>query len=310
MKFKVLTIYALLFFSSLAARAQSSVLGKCYYAGGAVWVPIATAVNGAGQTNAPASFALYGKNSTTYYPLLCDANGNISAGAILGASIPTLATGYLHYDSGTGLLTWAAAGGISGSLTSGKMPVATGAKALADGPIDVGVTTPDTVTINAPGAGGLVLNASVGAASIGIFNSGTGGTTINDTGGGSVQIESGSDLDLMGAGSILMENTGPGGTFIFDNAGGGIQILDTGIATVSPGVTITSLNKITLGPLVAPFVVYSAAGTPLPAATAIAPGTEATVSDAVLPTYMGAYMSGGAVVCKVISDGVTGWFTH
>jgi hypothetical protein len=62
-------------------------------------------------------------------------------------------------------------------------------------------------------------------------------------------------------------------------------------------------------PLLIPQTPYSTAGTPLPDPTTVAPGTEATVSDALLPTYMGAYQSGGAVVCKVITDGATGWFT-
>lgn len=59
---------------------------------------------------------------------------------------------------------------------------------------------------------------------------------------------------------------------------------------------------------VAPKILYSAAGTPLPAATSGLKGARAVVSDATLPTYLGAYVSGGAVVAGVICTGA-GWVT-
>ncbi len=54
--------------------------------------------------------------------------------------------------------------------------------------------------------------------------------------------------------------------------------------------------------------IYSAAGTPLPAATTALKGTRAVVSDATAPTFLGAYVSGGAVVAPVLCNGTT-WVT-
>lgn len=59
---------------------------------------------------------------------------------------------------------------------------------------------------------------------------------------------------------------------------------------------------------VAPAVIYSAAGTPLPAASNALKGAVAVVSDATTPTYLGAYVSGGAVLAQVICTG-SGWVT-
>jgi hypothetical protein len=58
-----------------------------------------------------------------------------------------------------------------------------------------------------------------------------------------------------------------------------------------------------------PTTIYSAAGTPLPAATTALKGAKAVVSDATTPTYMAAYVSGGAVVVEVFCNGVA-WVTN
>ena len=57
-----------------------------------------------------------------------------------------------------------------------------------------------------------------------------------------------------------------------------------------------------------PPVLYSVAGTPLPAASSALKGARAVVSDATLPTLLGVYVGGGAVVCPVICNG-TAWVT-
>lgn len=54
--------------------------------------------------------------------------------------------------------------------------------------------------------------------------------------------------------------------------------------------------------------VYSAAGVPLPSASAVRKGYVLQVSDATTPTYLGAYVSGGSVAANVISTG-SGWVT-
>jgi hypothetical protein len=62
-----------------------------------------------------------------------------------------------------------------------------------------------------------------------------------------------------------------------------------------------------------PGVLYSAAGTPLPSCAVGIKGEQAVVSDATLPTYMGAYTSGGAITAAVICsyNGTTyAWLMH
>jgi hypothetical protein len=60
--------------------------------------------------------------------------------------------------------------------------------------------------------------------------------------------------------------------------------------------------------ILVPTLIYSVAGTPLPAASSALEGARAVVSDATLPTYLGAYLGGGAVVCPVFCNG-TAWVT-
>ena len=62
-----------------------------------------------------------------------------------------------------------------------------------------------------------------------------------------------------------------------------------------------------------PTTIYSAAGTALPACASGIVGTEAVVSDATSPSYMGAYTSGGTITTAVICsyNGTTySWLTH
>jgi hypothetical protein len=72
-------------------------------------------------------------------------------------------------------------------------------------------------------------------------------------------------------------------------------------ATTTPAVTLSQTRF-------EPTVLYSAAGTALPAASSGLKGQIAVVSDATTPTYLGTYTSGGAVVCAVICNG-TAWVT-
>jgi hypothetical protein len=63
------------------------------------------------------------------------------------------------------------------------------------------------------------------------------------------------------------------------------------------------------GTIYLPSVVYSAAGTPLPAASGPLTGARAVVSDqTTTPTFMGVYVSGGAIVSPVFCTGTT-WVT-
>ncbi len=82
----------------------------------------------------------------------------------------------------------------------------------------------------------------------------------------------------------------------------GNSAIDDGVTTVG---VVTSTK-----PVAAPYLqaktIYSAAGTPLPAASVALKGARATVSDATTPTFLATYASGGAVIAPVFCDG-TNW---
>lgn len=68
------------------------------------------------------------------------------------------------------------------------------------------------------------------------------------------------------------------------------------------GITGTTYNLSTYAPtanILNPSL-YSAAGSPLPACSALLQGNTASVKDATAPTFMGAYVSGGAITATVI----------
>ena len=94
------------------------------------WIPVAMSAIGTIYPGTPPSTGIYGSSNggSAWYPLQCDANGNLSAGSILGVTIPALSTGYLYYNSGTGLFTWAAGGG-GGITTNALTAAATGGAA-------------------------------------------------------------------------------------------------------------------------------------------------------------------------------------
>ena len=111
---------------------------------------------------------------------------------------------------------------------------------------------------------------------------------------------------LIGALGTSAVNTLP----LVEELQGGVPILGPSGVTDN-GTTLaykgTAIALVPSGP-VAPAVLYSAAGTPLPAASNALKGARAIVSDATTPTYLGAYVSGGAVVAGVICTGA-GWVT-
>lgn len=72
-------------------------------------------------------------------------------------------------------------------------------------------------------------------------------------------------------------------------------------ATTTPALTLSQTRF-------QPTVLYSAAGTALPAAATNLKGQIAVVSDATTPTYLGSYVSGGGVVTPVVCTG-TDWVT-
>ncbi|VVC05611.1 Uncharacterised protein [uncultured archaeon] len=112
-----------------------------------------------------------------------------------------------------------------------------------------------------------------------------------------------------------------GSTNKFNSYGSGANVFNsqpgagTGGAQFYSGGATTSVDVLNIdqyGALL-PKVVYSAAGTILPTCSSTYNGAELTVSDATTPTYMGTYVSGGAITAKVICsyNGTTySWLTH
>ncbi len=115
-------------------------------------------------------------------------------------------------------------GNLSGTLTAGKMPIASAAHTVVDGPIDHGVTTPAALTIK---------------------NTTAGGIAVDDSGGGGVQVSaSGADAVIQltnsgtgTAGNEIINEGGTGGTLVEDSGGGGITIFDNQ-AGGGPGVLL------------------------------------------------------------------------
>jgi hypothetical protein len=158
----------------------------------------------------------------------------------------------------------------------------------------------------------------------------TGCATIQDGMGSSTLTVAGTTEFLNGSSTavttISAPNVMPGKTLTLYAGGGPFTLAPGGgisfgglIAplTITTGGSVT-LTKFDLGPTwlvtsatgIGP---YSATGTPLPACASGIKGQSAAVSDALTPTYMSAYISGGAITAAVICsyDGVTySWRVH
>ena len=94
--------------------------------------------------------------------------------------------------------------------------------------------------------------------------------------------------------------TGAGGDIIFQTAKAGT----TGTSQNALAAVFTVKNT----GVIQNNVVFSAAGTPLPTCNGAAEGSRGAVSDATTPTFLTAYVSGGAIHASVYCDG-TSWKT-
>ena len=122
---RILAAAMLLTATALCAQhlpvGPKSYTGFCLATSGAssgLYVPINTSANSSVVPNPPTYITLFGYDGTNYDALTCDSNGNISAGAIQGATIPALAAGCLASAGASGPLSWAACGGGSSFITS------------------------------------------------------------------------------------------------------------------------------------------------------------------------------------------------
>lgn len=87
---RILTL-ALFLISASAAYGQHIPPAQAGYClnPSAQWIPIAAAINGTGISIPPPAVSVYGQNGTTWYGLLCDASGNITAGSFAtGSALP------------------------------------------------------------------------------------------------------------------------------------------------------------------------------------------------------------------------------
>jgi hypothetical protein len=110
---------ALGLFPALVVAQGAPSLGLCLNPS-LQWIPIHAIINGTSSLPGP-SIQLYGKNNGVPYPIACDSSGNISAGAILGYTIPSLAAGCLQSAGITGPLSWGTCGSSGGvtQITAG-----------------------------------------------------------------------------------------------------------------------------------------------------------------------------------------------
>lgn len=113
---------------------------------------------------------------------------------------------------------------------------------------------------------------------------------------GALTTIAGSKSTGSGGGDLVLQST-------LSNAAATVQ------NTLATGLTVKGgTQAIVVANVLQHTLIYSAAGTPLPTCNAGAEGTHAAVSDATAPTYLAAYVSGGAVHAPVYCDG-TSWKT-
>ena len=119
--------------------------------------------------------------------------------------------------------------------------------------------------------------------------------------------------------SNLIRMAGTTGVFSWSTGAGFSGAQDVGLSRAAAGIlavgngTQGNATGVLKAAGVLPGILYSAAGTPLPTAAVGITGQQAVVSDATLPTYMGAYVSGGTITAAVIcsfNGTIYAWLTH
>jgi hypothetical protein len=189
--------------------------------------------------------------------------------------------------------------------------------------VSSGYSIPDMAVCTAPATVDFADNASP-------VTTTTGCATIQESMGSSTLTVAGTTEFLNGSSTavttISAPNVMPGKTLTLYAGGGAFTLAPGGDInfgglpaplTIPTGGSVT-LTRFDLGPTwlvtsatgIGP---YSATGTPLPTCASNITGQTAVVSDAISPTYMGAYTSRGAITAAVICsyNGTTySWLTH
>jgi hypothetical protein len=139
--------------------------------------------------------------------------------------------------------TWAAQGGggggnLSGTLTAGFVPIATGVNTLGDSTIDDGVTASGTLTIQTTDENGIVIAANTGG--LKLSNSNDEDPRVAD---GAINLFAGAGLQLVNdptankSNGLSISNLGIAGTSITDSGGGGIALNQSAAGEVRTSIT-------------------------------------------------------------------------
>ena len=254
---------------------------------------------------------------------LTPATGTISYPGNLGASsMPVVAEAMaLVYFDGTNF--WAATvAALSGSGTTGFVPVWTSSTALGDSHIDeISVAGADTVNqyligIQPAWFGGGTLTAaqlyalnftSVGAVVTAVANGVADFVSIatSPTGISWIAALYGSYTDGTAG------NSGVGLRTVNSNFNEvPLYLGDEGQIFIEPAASAdypTAIGRVFVNTILAHSTVFSAAGTPLPSAASAGISARAFVSDATANAYATLYVSGGSITAPVYCDG-TNWY--
>ena len=190
-------------------------------------------------------------------------------------------------------------GNVSGSGTTGYIPLWSGASAQGNSPLDFGISFSNTVGYK----------QTTQAAQMTLQS-----TLATNQGGAMVTLNKGASSAL--AGLILQD----GSSYKFRvalNTDDNLHLRNDSTShddiNCNLASDICTFYATPSVPGIVPGTIYTAAGTPLPPCGAAIKGEQAVVGDATSPTYMGAYASGGAITAAVICsyNGTTySWLTH
>jgi hypothetical protein len=228
------------------------------------------AVNGAGSAAAP-SFAMNNfENNTGWY---------VTAAGKLGLAI----TGVLKYDyaiSNSGTHTFAGNINVSGNILGGSYNAASASPFIWN----------SRGILSSPAAGAIQFGNADAAAPVAQT------TEVQNVVAGTSNT-AGANWTLKASAGT---GTGAGGDMLF-------QVAAAGTTGTSQNAFATAFSVRNTG-VIQNNIVFSAAGTPLPTCNGAAEGSRGAVSDALTPTFLTAYVSGGTTHASVYCDG-TSWKT-
>jgi hypothetical protein len=245
------------------------------------------AVNGAGSAAAPSLAMNNFENNTGWY---------VTAAGKIGLSVG----GTLRYDysiTGAGVHTFSG-NIVVGNISAGSY-TGTGNFALSNNTATIQLRNGGT-QLDSPANGSLqqgAVDVDTNAAIVAqIFR------TQGALAGGTAD-QAGKNFTLLVSPG---KGTGAGGSFVVQTAPAGST--GTSVNSGTTGLTVDSTQKVTVANLLQHTLIYSAAGTALPTCNGAAEGSRGAVSDALTPTFLTAYVSGGTTHASVYCDG-TSWKT-